>query len=82
MMKLRDVLTDEELKEIEVLESKMLHATTSKDINYYQNKIEEIMESGRQRYYASKELNTNNEQAAAKETSFSSEMYRESHVHG
>lgn len=82
MMKLRDVLTDDELREIKNLETKMLHASTSKDIDYYQSKIDEIMENGRHRYYASKELNTGNEQAAANETSFSSEVYRESHVHG
>jgi hypothetical protein len=67
-VKLRDVLTAEELEEIKSLENRMFQAETRKEINYYQSKIEELMVLAKQRYIASLESNASkSEQAVSKE---------------
>ncbi|WP_214482970.1 hypothetical protein [Bacillus sp. SM2101] len=54
-MKLRDVLTKEERHKINEYEKQMLDAERMKEIDYFQTKIDTILEAAKQRYYAKRE---------------------------
>jgi len=63
-MNLINVLTKQERAEVAKLRKCLVEAKTRKDINYYTDKINKILDCAEARYRASKEIN-HNEQAAA-----------------
>ncbi|WP_209124452.1 hypothetical protein [Alkalihalobacillus sp. BA299] len=65
MPKLVDVLTNEEKIEIDRLKVALLESKTRKDIRYYRNQIDAILDRAEQRYFSTKEIKSAKEEQSA-----------------
>lgn len=53
-LKIRDILTDEELQKVNLIKMKMITATTTIQLNHYQREFDNLIKKAKERYFKTK----------------------------